>query len=257
MSEQLVNSKTDLSKFSVEDIVNRMPPNYRAKLRERLTKAMKSGDKVRVYSDGVFDCFHSGHARLLEQIKKMLPNVEVVAGVCSDEDTIREKGLVVMREQERIDGAAMCKWADEVYFPAPWYPTMEHLRSINCDFIAHDTIPYAVEGIEDCYAGFKENGFFLPTLRSEGISTSDIIKRIVADRSEYISRNLKKGQTADDLNLDLYECVKYGAKPANTNVINKAINWLLAFKLVAKLDVVRCLAVKTLCSKKKNKVKTI
>ena len=135
----------------------------------------------------------------------MFPNIYLIVGVCSDKDIKEHKGTNVMTEKERVESVRHCKWVDEIYFPAPWSPTINFLKKNKFDFIAHDSIPYTVLNEEDCYSDMKEVGMFLPTLRTEGISTSDILVKILKDREDYYTRNLKKGIDRKTMNLNYFE----------------------------------------------------
>ncbi|KAJ9705914.1 hypothetical protein PVL29_003837 [Vitis rotundifolia] len=164
-----------------------------------------SGDDrpVRVYADGIYDLFHFGHARSLEQAKKSFPNTYLLVGCCNDEITHKFKGKTVMNEGERYESLRHCKWVDEVIPDAPWVLTQEFLDKHKIDYVAHDSLPYAdASGAgNDVYEFVKSIGKFKETKRTDGISTSDIIMRIVKDYNQYVMRNLDRGYTRKDLGV--------------------------------------------------------
>lgn len=158
---------------------------------------------VRVYADGIYDLFHFGHARSLEQAKKSFPNTYLLVGCCNDDTTHKYKGKTVMTEDERYESLRHCKWVDEVIPDAPWVIDQEFLDKHNIDYVAHDSLPYAdASGAgKDVYEFVKKVGRFKETKRTDGISTSDIIMRIVKDYNQYVLRNLDRGYSRKELGV--------------------------------------------------------
>lgn len=114
----------------------------------------------------------------------------------------------MLSEQERYESLRHCKWVDEVVRDAPWVVTPEFLSENSIDFVAHDALPYADASGDagaggDVYGIVKALGKFVETRRTEGVSTSDIILRILKDYNEYVLRNLSRGYSRQELGVSL------------------------------------------------------
>jgi len=146
-----------------------------------------------IYADGVYDLFHYGHALQLRQAKLSFPSTRLLVGVCSDELVQEHKANTIMDHQERCENVRHCKWADEIIPEAPWVVTPEFLEKYKIDYVAHDEDPYAAAGHDDVYTLVKREGKFLPTRRTPGISTTDLVSRMVSQyRSGDFNSKLKK-----------------------------------------------------------------
>ncbi|KAI1380931.1 choline-phosphate cytidylyltransferase [Hypoxylon crocopeplum] len=165
------------------------------------TNSPPAGRTIRVYADGVFDLFHLGHMRQLEQAKKAFDDVYLIVGVTGDEETHKRKGLTVLSGEERAETVRHCKWVDEVVEDCPWIVTPEFLEKHQIDYVAHDDIPYGAAEGDDIYAPIKKEGKFLVTQRTEGVSTTGIITKIVRDYEKYIARQLRRGTPRQELNI--------------------------------------------------------
>ncbi|GLE02132.1 hypothetical protein PINS_up010970 [Pythium insidiosum] len=177
---------------------------YRRELKEGEPGTL-TGRPLRLYADGIFDLFHFGHAKALQQCKEAYPNVYLLVGCCNDELTHKLKGRTVMTDKERYESLRHCRWVDEVVEDAPWVITDEFLAEHRIDYVCHDALPYSDTSGEasdgDVYARIKKMGKFLETKRTEGISTSDLIIRIIAEYDTFIRRNLQRGYTGKEMNV--------------------------------------------------------
>ncbi|CAG9335455.1 unnamed protein product [Blepharisma stoltei] len=162
-----------------------------------LTPSRVRADPDRIYIDGCWDIMHSGHFNAIRQAK-MLGKVLVV-GVHNDEEIMRNKGMPVMTNQERLSMVRACKWADEVVENAPYSATEEWLDSLNCRYIAHgDDIALNQEGV-DAYSQLKTAGRFKIIKRTEGISTTMIVGKLLLMTMEN-KASVSEPFTATDIN---------------------------------------------------------
>ncbi|GFS37408.1 phosphorylethanolamine cytidylyltransferase 1 [Actinidia rufa] len=142
----------------------------------------KSGKKrIRVYMDGCFDLMHYGHANALRQAKAL--GDELVVGVVSDEEIIANKGPPVLSMEERLALVSGLKWVDEVIANAPYAITEEFMHRLfnehKIDYIIHGDDPCLLPDGTDAYALAKKAGRYKQIKRTEGVSSTDIVGRIL------------------------------------------------------------------------------
>ncbi|CAL8068143.1 unnamed protein product [Calicophoron daubneyi] len=132
---------------------------------------------VRVWFDGCFDLYHFGHANAVRQAKDL--GDVLVVGVHSDEEITKHKGPPVYTEQERYQLARAIKWVDEVVEGVPYKTYLRTLDKYSCDFAAHgDDITTTANGAHS-YQEVVDAGRYKEFKRTEGISTTDLITRIL------------------------------------------------------------------------------
>ena len=185
----------------------------------------KTNRPIRIYADGVYDLFHHGHARQLQQVKRLFPKCEtyLIVGVNSDKVVKAKKGKTLMSEDERYESVRHCRYVDYVVDDAPWIIDEEFIKRHSIDFVAHDDIPYCSGNEKDVYAELKKKNVFVATNRTEGISTSDIISRVVRNYDKYTERNIKRGYQREELNYSRIR--EWLLKLANTLDVVSSYIW--------------------------------
>uniref|UniRef100_A0A3Q2ULP4 ethanolamine-phosphate cytidylyltransferase n=1 Tax=Fundulus heteroclitus TaxID=8078 RepID=A0A3Q2ULP4_FUNHE len=156
---------------------------------------------VRLWCDGCYDMVHYGHSNQLRQAKSM--GDYLIVGVHTDAEISKHKGPPVFTQEERYKMVRAIKWVDEIVEGAPYVTTLETLDKYNCDFCVHgDDITLTVDG-KDTYAEVKQAGRYRECKRTQGVSTTDLVGRMLlmtkahhSNMVRFHTDNFGKGATA-------------------------------------------------------------
>eukprot|EP00466_Bigelowiella_natans_P009124 jgi/Bigna1/73090/fgenesh1_pg.22_\ len=124
----------------------------------------KRGRKIRIFMDGVFDLMHYGHVNAFRLGRSL--GHELVVGVNSSKTIMKCKDI-------------------------PYVMTTEYLERLmkrhQIDYVVHGDDPVIVDG-KDVYAHVKKMGRYLSIPRTEGVSTTDIVGRMLLCNSRTLAR---------------------------------------------------------------------
>ncbi|CAI4062074.1 ethanolamine-phosphate cytidylyltransferase SKDI_07G2610 [Saccharomyces kudriavzevii IFO 1802] len=142
-------------------------------------------DTEKVWIDGCFDFTHHGHAGAILQARRTVSkeNGKLFCGVHTDEDIQHNKGSPVMNSLERYEHTRSNRWCSEVVEAAPYVTDPAWMDRYQCRYVVHgDDITLDANG-EDCYKLVKEMRRFKVVKRTHGVSTTEIIHRILTKKS--------------------------------------------------------------------------
>lgn len=131
---------------------------------------------VRIYVDIVGDLFHAGHVAFLKKAKSF--GDYLIVGVLAD-DTVEEyKREPIITLEDRVKVVEACRYVDQVVVAPPLRLTEEMIRDLEIDYVVHgDDFNPAL--LEDQYGVSLKLGIFKTVPYTPGISTTQIIERIV------------------------------------------------------------------------------
>ena len=136
--------------------------------------------EVRVWMDGAFDMMHFGHANAFRQGKAL--GTHLIVGVNSDASITEAKGAPIMNDAERTRMVRSCKFVDEVVENVPYVMDADYVRHVlqahRVDLIVHGDDPCIVDG-RDVYEAAKAAGRYRTIPRTEGVSTTDLVGRML------------------------------------------------------------------------------
>lgn len=154
---------------------------YFSKVLAKHAKRRRRYRPIRVYMDGCFDLMHYGHANALRQAATL--GDELVVGLVPDREILRCKGPPLLNEDERLELVESVKWVDEVLTGVPYDLTPEFLEELftkhRIDYVIHGDDPCILPDGTDAYAYAKKSGRFRLIKRTEGVSTTDIVGRML------------------------------------------------------------------------------
>lgn len=134
-----------------------------------------------IYLDGVFDLFHIGHLKSIEQCAAL--GDRVIIGITGDHDAMGYKRRPIINEADRTAIVQSLKMVDHVVCPCPLLVTKEFMQKWDIDLVVHGFADKRDRDkqIDEFFSVAVEEGKFQEINYYGKMSTTDIISRIKSD----------------------------------------------------------------------------
>eukprot|EP00605_Chrysophyceae_sp_TOSAG23-4_P001455 GSChrysophyteH1.ASY1.ANO1.1590.1 assembled CDS len=176
-----LNSKLEDAMAEVRELTIKLNKIKEEENKEKIADARKKGKEVRIWMDGAFDMMHYGHMNAFRQVNKGQP-------VCNDD--------------ERLQCVAGCKFVDEVVTDVPYVMSPEYVKHIiekyDLDYIVHGDDPCLTPDGKDVYAAAKAMDKYRSIPRTEGVSTTDIVGRMLLNTKAHHNTKDGDGKEGND-----------------------------------------------------------
>lgn len=144
-----------------------------------------------VYADIAGDLFHAGHISFLKKARAL--GDYLIVGVISDEHVESYKRRPVLNLKERAEAVRSCKYVDEVVEGVSPICTKEWIEEKGIDVVVHGDDFNPEDPLTQLqYGAPMKAGIFKIVPYTNGISTSDIINRIISRYNEGDTLQKKK-----------------------------------------------------------------
>jgi ethanolamine-phosphate cytidylyltransferase len=168
----------------------------------------------RLWIDGCFDFFHHGHTGVMLQSRRL--GTELLVGLHSDADIAANKGPTVMSLPERVAAVNACRFSTKCVPHAPYVTSLPWISHYGCRYVTHgDDITSDASG-EDCYRFVKKAGRMKIVPRTPGISTTDLVGRMLNCTKEHFIGRLVERLREEGGEEMRRRIVEYAAGPSGT-----------------------------------------
>lgn len=136
----------------------------------------ESSSKIVIYTDIAGDMLHAGHVEFFKKARAM--GDYFIVGVLADDVIEGYKRTPILTLEERVKMVEACKYVDEVIVAPPLRLTEEMIEKYHITYLVRGD-DFSKELLEDQYGLAMKKGILRMVPYTQGISTTNIIRRII------------------------------------------------------------------------------